>query len=135
MSIGASNDSEDGPGPWWNARLLAVWILVSAAACVVGGVVLELLASDTTRELAGDHWAVAVLLVALVGPAFHGFVLGRWQWRILVTRLPGLNRRRWVIATTARRRLPRRAAMGTASMGQGRSPRHSGTATERSGGS
>lgn len=102
MSIGAGNDSDDGPGRWWDWRLLAVWVLVSAAAyvvIVVGGVVLQQLASDTTRALAGEHRALAVLLVALIGAAFHGFVLGRWQWRILVTRLPGLNRRRWVIAT------------------------------------
>lgn len=102
MSMEAGNPSEDRPGPWWDWRLLAVWILVSAAAyvvIVVGGVALELLASDTTRALAGEHRVVAVLLVALIGAAFHGLVLGRWQWRILVTRLPGLNRRRWVIAT------------------------------------
>ena len=94
MSIGARNHTGDGPGPWWNGRLLAVWILVSAAAYVAvvdGGVVLELLASDTTRELAGDHRAVAMLLVVLIGAAFHGFAPGRWQWRLLVTRLPGLN--------------------------------------------
>lgn len=30
---------------------------------------------------------------------FQGFVLGRWQWRILRLRIPRLQRRRWVIAT------------------------------------
>jgi hypothetical protein len=39
------------------------------------------------------------VLVAIIGAGFHGFVLGRWQWRILVTRIPGLQRRHWVIAT------------------------------------
>jgi hypothetical protein len=28
-----------------------------------------------------------------------GFVLGRWQWWILLTRMPGLPRRQWAIAT------------------------------------
>ena len=69
------------------------WIGVNAAAyvvVVVGGVALELLASNTTRELASDHRVVAVVLVAVIGAGFHGLVLGRWQWRILVTRMPGL---------------------------------------------
>ena len=39
------------------------------------------------------------MLVAVIGAGFHGLVLGRWQWRILVTRMPGLPRRQWVIAT------------------------------------
>jgi uncharacterized membrane protein YidH (DUF202 family) len=102
MSVGAGNDSEDGPRPWWDWRLLAEWIVVSGLAyvvIVVGGVVLELLASDATRALAAEHRALAVLLVALIGAGFHGFVLGRWQWRILVKRMRRLDRRRWVMAT------------------------------------
>jgi hypothetical protein len=102
MTTGAGNDSAAGVGLRWDWRLLAEWIVVSGLAyvvIVVGGVVLELLASDTTRELAGTHRALAILLVALIGAAFHGFVLGRWQWRILVKRMPGLNRHRWVMAT------------------------------------
>jgi hypothetical protein len=42
-------------------------MLVNAAAyvvIVVGGVTLELLASNTTVELAGDHQTVAVVLIA-----------------------------------------------------------------------
>jgi hypothetical protein len=79
-----------------------VWVLVNFAAYVViivGGLVLELLASQTTKALAGEHRILAVVLVALIGSAFHGCVLGRWQWRILVTRMPGLGRRVWVMAT------------------------------------
>jgi hypothetical protein len=41
-----------------DGRLLAIWIGVNALGCVVivvGGVVLELLASDMTRKLTGDH--------------------------------------------------------------------------------
>jgi hypothetical protein len=48
-----------------------------------------------------DHRTVAVVLVGVIGAGFHGLVLGRWQWRILVTRMPGLPRRQWVIATLA----------------------------------
>lgn len=80
MSMEAGNDSEDRPGPWWDWRLLAVWIVVNAAACVVivfGGVALELLASDTTRALAGEHRVVAVLLVALIGAA-AAYEFGQW---------------------------------------------------------
>jgi hypothetical protein len=68
---------------------------------VAGGVALESLASNTTRELASEHRVVAVVLVAVIGAGLHGLVLGRWQWRILVTRMPGLPRRQWVIATLA----------------------------------
>ena len=96
------DDPQDGPGRWWDWGLLARWVVVNAAAyvvVVVGGVTLELLASATTSELASDHRWVAVVLVAVIGAGFHGFVLGRWQWRILVTRIPGLQRRHWVIAT------------------------------------
>ena len=39
------------------------------------------------------------MLLALVGAALEGFVLGRWQWRVIRHRLPGLPRRRWVVAT------------------------------------
>ena len=99
-----STETERTPhrGWWWDGRLLAVWVVVNFAAYVViivGGLALELLASETTQELAGEHRALAVVLVALIGSAFHGFVLGRWQWRILVTRMPGLRRRQWVMAT------------------------------------
>jgi hypothetical protein len=93
---------QDGAGRWLDWGLLARWVVVNAAAyvvVVVGGVALELLASATTSELASDHRWVAVVLVAVIGAGFHGFVLGRWQWRILVTRIPGLQRRHWVIAT------------------------------------
>jgi hypothetical protein len=96
------NDSAHRPGPWWDWRLLGVWIAVNASAYVVivlGGVTLEQLASGTTKDLAEDHRLLAVLLIALIGAAFQGFVQGRWQWRILVRRMPGLPRRRWVIAT------------------------------------
>jgi hypothetical protein len=73
--------SREGAGRWWDAGLLARWIGVNAAAYVVfvvGGVALESLASNTTKDLAGDHRTVAVVLVAVIGAGFHGLVLGRW---------------------------------------------------------
>jgi hypothetical protein len=100
--ISAVKASADRAGLWWDPRLLARWIGVNAAAyvvVVVGGVALELLASSTTSGLASDHRVVAVVLVAVIGAGFHGLVLGRWQWRILVARMPGLPRRQWVIST------------------------------------
>lgn len=82
--------------------MLGRWVAVNASAyvvIVVGGVVLEQLASGTTRDLAEDHKWLAILLIALIGAGFQGFVQGRWQWRVLRLRMPGLERRRWVIAT------------------------------------
>ena len=70
----AVNDSADGAGQWWDWGLLARWIGVNATAyvvIVVGGVALESLASNTTRELAGDHRVVAVVLVAVIGAGFR----------------------------------------------------------------
>ena len=96
------DDSADGAARWWDTGLLARWVVVNAAAyvvIVVGGVGLELVASNTTKELATEHRVVAVVLVAVIGAGFHGFVLGRWQWRILATRMPDLPRRQWVIST------------------------------------
>jgi hypothetical protein len=79
--------SREGAGRWWDAGLLARWIGVNAAAYVVfvvGGVALESLASNTTKDLAGDHRTVAVVLVAVIGAGFHGLVLaagsgGSWS--------------------------------------------------------
>jgi hypothetical protein len=69
----AAEDPADGAGRWWDWGLLARWIGVNAAA----------------------------YFVVVVGASFHGLVLGRWQRRILATRIPGLPRRQWVIATLA----------------------------------
>ena len=48
-----AKDTADGAGQWWDPGLLARWIGVNAAAylvVVVGGVALELLASNTTKS-------------------------------------------------------------------------------------
>jgi magnesium-transporting ATPase (P-type) len=87
---------------WWDWRLLGRWILVNTAAylvIVVGGVALQQFASRTTEDLARNHRLLTILIVALIGAAFHGSVLGRWQWRILRHRLRHLMRRQWVVAT------------------------------------
>jgi hypothetical protein len=48
---------------------------------------------------AQDHPAVLIVLIALVGAAVQGFVLGRLQWKILRLRVPGPPRRRLVMGT------------------------------------
>jgi hypothetical protein len=40
------------------------------------------------------------------GRGSMGFVLGRWHWWILLTRMPGLPRRRWAIGRPSRSRRP-----------------------------
>jgi hypothetical protein len=95
-------DPEDGAGRWWDWGLLARWIVVNAAAyvvVVVGGVTLALLASATTSELANDHRRVAVVPVAGIGAGFRGRSCWPLALRILVTRIPDLQRRHWVIRT------------------------------------
>lgn len=87
---------------WWDWRLLLRWVLVNAiayAVIVVAGVALEAVFAQPTTRLAATHWLLAVLGVAIVGAGVLGFVLGRWQWRLLRRRLPALGRRRWVVAT------------------------------------
>jgi hypothetical protein len=79
-----------------------MWVLLNAAAflLIVGGgaLLLDVLTSGT-EDLAEDHPAVLIVIIALVGASLQGFVLGRLQWRILTPRVPGLTRRQWVIAT------------------------------------
>ncbi|MGN6131724.1 MAG: hypothetical protein ACTHOK_15385, partial [Nocardioidaceae bacterium] len=88
--------------PWWDTRLLLRWTAVNAVAYLVivtAGIALEVAFAGTARSLADVDRALAVLAVAVLGASFHGFVLGRWQWRVLRLRLPDLSRRRWVIST------------------------------------
>jgi hypothetical protein len=61
---------------------------------VVDAVVLELLASNMTRKLAGDHQLSCSSQSS--ERRFHGLVVGRWRWR---TRLAdaGLQRRQCMI--------------------------------------
>ena len=69
---------------------------------VVGGgaLLLEALTSGV-QDLAEDHRALVILIIALVGASIQGLVVGRWQWRILVQRVPDLPRKQWVLATFA----------------------------------
>lgn len=93
---------ERGNHAWWDWRLFGRWILINALAyvvIVVGGVLLEELASSVDRDLATDHRWLAIVIIAVIGAGFQGTVLGRWQWGILHERLPGLVRRAWVKAT------------------------------------
>jgi hypothetical protein len=93
----------NSPGRWWSWRLLGLWIAVNAGAYVVVvglGVSLDELLSGTF-DFAQNHKWLAVLILALIGGAVQGVVLGVLQWRILRLRMPGLQRRRWVTATFA----------------------------------
>lgn len=95
-------ESQNATAPWWDWGLLARWVVISVlayAVVIVGGVALEHLVSAETKRLTDDHRSLAIILVALVGAGFHGFILGRWQWRVLARRLVDLKRRQWVVAT------------------------------------
>jgi len=97
-----TSDADHRVRGWWDWQLFGRWVLVNAAVFVVipvAGTALEEGASSHTKNLVQDHGGLAVVLLALVGAALQGFVLGRWQWRVIRHRLPGLPRRRWVVAT------------------------------------
>ena len=95
-------DADGGAGAWWDWHLFGLWILVNGLAFVViplAGVAVEQLASLATRNLVRDHRALVVLIIAVIGAALQGLVVGSWQWRLLQRRVPDLQRRRWVMAT------------------------------------
>lgn len=101
-AAGAATAADREVRTWWDWRLFGAWVLVSAVAFLVIpllGAALEGLAGHATKSLVHSHKAVAVLILAVVGGAFEGVIVGRWQWRLLVRRLPDLQRRQWVIAT------------------------------------
>ena len=94
--------TDNDTGRWWDWQLFWLWVLVNAAAFAVVpvvGVIAEQLASAAAKNLAQHHGVLTVLIIAVIGAALQGIVVGRWQWRLLRRRLPGLERRRWVIAT------------------------------------
>lgn len=66
----AATDTGEHFGEWWDWRLLGRWVVVNTAAflvIVIGGVVLEQLASQTTEDLARDHRLLAIMIVAVIG--------------------------------------------------------------------
>jgi hypothetical protein len=76
--------------------LLGLWLVVNAAAyvvIVVVGVGLEQFVSGSL-DLGGKRKVPEIVTIAVIGAAFQGFILGRWQWQILTVRMPGLQRRR-----------------------------------------
>ncbi len=95
-------DADSDAGAWWDWHLFGLWVLVNGVAFVVvplAGVALQQLASLATKNLVQDNRALVVLIIAVIGAAFQGLVVGRWQWRLLRRRVPDLQRRRWVMAT------------------------------------
>jgi hypothetical protein len=94
--------TDNGAGRWWDWHLFGLWVLVNAAAFAVVplvGVIVEQLAATAAKNLAQHHRVLTVLIIAVIGAALQGIVVGRWQWRLLQRRLTGLERRRWVTAT------------------------------------
>jgi Na+/citrate or Na+/malate symporter len=95
-------ETAGGTASWWDWRLFGLWVLVNGVAFLVIPVVailLEWLASAATHDLVYDQRTLAVLIIAVVGAATQGVILGRWQWRLLRRRVPELRRGRWVMAT------------------------------------
>jgi hypothetical protein len=94
--------SDSSGREWWDWQLFGLWILVNCLAFAVlplAGTALEQLASLATKHLVQQNRAVVVLIIAVIGAAFQGLVVGHWQWRLLRRRVADLRRRRWVIAT------------------------------------
>jgi hypothetical protein len=95
-----ATDAKSSADGWWDWRLYGQWVPLNAAAFAIiplVGVVLEQLASTATKNLVHNHRAIAVLIIAVIGAALQGTLLGRWQWRLLRRRVPDLQRRRWVL--------------------------------------
>ena len=97
-------NADSSAGQWWDWHLFGLWVLVNAAAFAViplAGTLIEQLASSATKNLVHHHHKVlAIVIIAVAGAGVQGTLWGRWQWRLLVRRVPELPRRRWVIATT-----------------------------------
>jgi uncharacterized membrane protein YidH (DUF202 family) len=98
MTDGGSN-----AGRWWDRRLFGLWVVVNAAAFAIiplARTLLEQLASSATKKLVHDHRVLAILIIAVVGATLQGTLWGWLQWQLLRRRVPGLPRRRWMVATT-----------------------------------
>lgn len=95
-------DIDSRPGGWWSWHLFGFWVVVNAAAFAaipyIGGQ-LELLTSAGTRNLIHHHKIIGIVIIAVVGAAVQGTVLGWLQWLVLARRVPKLQRRTWVLAT------------------------------------
>ena len=95
-------DADGNARAWWDWHLFGLWILVNGLAFIViplVGVGIEQLASLATKNFVQDHRAIVVLIIAVIGAALQGLVVGSWQWRLLRRRVTDLKRRRWVMAT------------------------------------
>jgi hypothetical protein len=87
------------PASGWDARLWRRWAIYSALAYTVILAIISGLTSlrlDLTR-VAVNYRVVGTLLIATVGAALYGAVLGALQWRVLHERLT-IPRRPWVMA-------------------------------------
>lgn len=96
-------DGGSNAGRWWDRRLFGLWVVANAAAFVIiplAGTLLEQLTSSATKNLVRDHRVLAILIIAVVGATLQGTLWGWLQWQLLRRRVPGLQRGRWMVATT-----------------------------------
>ncbi|MFF1905946.1 hypothetical protein [Kitasatospora sp. NPDC058218] len=99
MGPSASDHGASSPNGW-NARLYWLWISYNTIAFVIVltvGFVLALVGGNVLHlTLASSHVVVA-LVIATLGAALFGGVLGSLQWRVVRERVP-VPRKDWVTA-------------------------------------
>ncbi len=88
------------PVSGWNRRLYWLWIWYNAVAFITVltiGLLLALLGSDVLHLNLVSRRVVVALLVATLGAALFGGVLGALQWRVVRERVP-IPRKAWITA-------------------------------------
>ncbi|MER6776341.1 MULTISPECIES: hypothetical protein [unclassified Streptomyces] len=88
------------PAGGWDARLYWHWIGYNTLAFVsvlTVGFLLILLGNDVLHMNVASHNAVLALLIATLGAALFGGVLGALQWLVVRERVP-LPRKAWITA-------------------------------------
>lgn len=84
----------------WDSRLYWQWIAYNTVAFVIvltAGFLLALLGDDALHLEVSSHHVVIALLVATVGAALFGGVLGALQWLVVRQRVP-IPRKAWITA-------------------------------------
>ncbi|MFD9396446.1 hypothetical protein ACFWBB_38620 [Streptomyces sp. NPDC060000] len=84
----------------WDSRLYRQWIAYNTIAFVIvlsAGFLLALLGDDALHLEVSSHHVVIALLIATVGAALFGGVLGALQWLVVRQRVP-IPRKAWITA-------------------------------------
>ncbi|MEU9435599.1 hypothetical protein [Streptomyces sp. NPDC048252] len=84
----------------WDSRLYWQWIAYNTIAFVIvltAGFLLALLGDDALHLEVSSHHVVIALLVATLGAALFGGVLGALQWLVVRQRVP-IPRKVWITA-------------------------------------